>query len=282
MTNIDHQNRLTTTSHETSLTEPNAQVSFLEGMPPHETEIETLQNHLIIIHQTPDVVHVNEQFDDYIRGSHVHAGAINIISAGALSFCHWDRPLTFTRLDISPTFLNETAQQLELPQPHIELHHAIHTHDPHILQVSQWMVNELQNSQVGGQLYADSLTNALAVHLLRNYTNGVSTDPPLAQREVGQAIAYMQAHLASDISLADLAQAANLSASHLRRLFKRTTGIPPHQYLIQLRVERAQQLLQTGRHTISDVAIQVGFTDQSHLHRHFKRIHGVTPKAMLP
>jgi AraC family transcriptional regulator len=63
-------------------------------------------------------------------------------------------------------------------------------------------------------------------------------------------------------------------------LFKQSTGLTPHQYVIQCRVERAKQLLLQGELTIADIAYRVGFANQSHLNRHFKRLFGVTPKAI--
>lgn len=91
----------------------------------------------------------------------------------------------------------------------------------------------------------------------------------------------MRTHLDQDISLEVLAQTVNVSPSHLRRLFKQATGMAPHQYLIHLRVNRAKELLLTRGFSVNEVAAEVGFADQSHLHRHFKRIFGVTPKAVL-
>jgi AraC family transcriptional regulator len=163
------------------------------------------------------------------------------------------------------------------------LNPALHQQDAKLLQISQWFAEELQSGGAGGQLYVDSLINLLAVHLLRTYSSTTPQLPTqkLGKQQVNQAIDYLQAHLEQEISLEALAQAVHLSPSHLRRLFKQTTGVAPHQYLIQLRVQRAKQLLQTRQFSIRDVAAQVGFADQSHLNRHFKRVFGVTPGGLL-
>src|SRR5262249_61776476 len=69
-----------------------------------------------------------------------------------------------------------------------------------------------------------------------------------------------------------------LSASHFARQFKAATGLPPHQYVIARRVERARQLLQAGTDlSLAEVAVHAGFSDQSQLSHHFKRLVGVTP-----
>jgi AraC family transcriptional regulator len=91
----------------------------------------------------------------------------------------------------------------------------------------------------------------------------------------------MHANLDHAISLKKVAEAAHISPSHLLRIFKRATGSPLHQFLIRLRVNRARELLLTGNASIADVAAEVGFADQSHLTRHFKRLLGTTPKKIL-
>ncbi|MEL6524340.1 MAG: AraC family transcriptional regulator [Chloroflexota bacterium] len=95
-------------------------------------------------------------------------------------------------------------------------------------------------------------------------------------RAVVQAREYLHAHFAEDVALEDIAKAVALSPYHLSRLFKRHTGLPPHKYLIQIRLHRAKTLLASGM-PIADVAVSVGFADQSHLTKWFKRVHGVPP-----
>lgn len=87
---------------------------------------------------------------------------------------------------------------------------------------------------------------------------------------------YLHTHYAESISLEQLASLANLKPLRFLRLFQREMGLPPHAYLLQVRIERAKQLLALGI-PISQVACDTGFSDQSHLNRHFKRWMGITP-----
>jgi AraC family transcriptional regulator len=88
----------------------------------------------------------------------------------------------------------------------------------------------------------------------------------------------MEDRLDENVSLAELAGELRLSPFHFARLFKEATGFPPHEYQLQLRVRRAQKLLlQTPRRTVAEIACELGFADESHLRRHFKRIVGMTP-----
>ena len=91
-------------------------------------------------------------------------------------------------------------------------------------------------------------------------------------------VGHITDHLDQELSLEGLAAISQLSAYHFCRAFKRSTGLTPHQYVIRQRVERAKVLLKGGKMGIAEVAVACGFTHQSHLNRHFKRLTGVTPK----
>jgi transcriptional regulator GlxA family with amidase domain len=87
----------------------------------------------------------------------------------------------------------------------------------------------------------------------------------------------VEEHLSDAVDLATLAAVAGLSIHHFAREFKQSVGIAPHHYLIRNRVERAQNMLAHTDLSLSDVAYAVGFSDQSHLARHFRQMLGVTP-----
>lgn len=101
---------------------------------------------------------------------------------------------------------------------------------------------------------------------------------PLSQEQsvVQQVRGYLHDHYASTVSLEQLAGVVHLKPLRLLRVFQRAVGLPPHKYLVQVRVVRAKGLLSAGM-PIAQVAHDTGFSDQSHLNRHFKRLVGVTP-----
>ena len=100
---------------------------------------------------------------------------------------------------------------------------------------------------------------------------------PKDRRAIQRARDFLEYHYSQPITLEELAQQAHLSSFHFLRVFRELVGLPPHAYLTQVRVLRAKQLLAVGN-PIAQVAQDVGFVDQSHLNKHFKRIVGVTPK----
>ncbi len=102
----------------------------------------------------------------------------------------------------------------------------------------------------------------------------------LTHTQSQQAIDYIHTYLNRDLSLTELASVVNISPNHFASLFKQAMGISPHQYVIQQRVERAKLMLSKTDLAISDIAIQVGFSSQSHLTQQFKRVTGLTPKQV--
>lgn len=93
---------------------------------------------------------------------------------------------------------------------------------------------------------------------------------------VAIARSYLDAYFAKPISIDALAQLVGLSPYYLIRSFRQQVGLPPHGYQRHCQLVRAKQLLQTAR-PLSEIAIESGFYDQSHLNRYFKRVFGVTP-----
>ena len=110
----------------------------------------------------------------------------------------------------------------------------------------------------------------------------LSEGPPtnrggLAPARANRICEYIDSHLQENIALEVLAEIAQLSVHHFARAFRQSLGIPPHNYIVQRRVEHAQRLLRNTDLPLSEIAIVAGFTDQSHLARHFRTITGVSP-----
>ena len=141
---------------------------------------------------------------------------------------------------------------------------------------------ELAAGGAGGQLAAESLANVLAVHLIRHVLaprqSARGRQGTLPRAKLHAIFEYIEEHLDVAPSLEQLAAVARLSPYYFARQFKLATGLPPHQYVILRRVERARQLLHAGTGlSLAEVAAHAGFSDQSQFSRHFKRLVGVTP-----
>ena len=140
---------------------------------------------------------------------------------------------------------------------------------------------ELISGGAGGPLAAESLANVLAVYLLRHCLAPRrperGRDGALPGRRLRAVTEYIEGHLDASPTLGQMAAVARLSPYHFARQFRTATGLPPHQFVIARRVERAKPLLQAGDLSLAEVAAHVGFSDQSQFTRHFKRLVGMTP-----
>jgi AraC family transcriptional regulator len=141
---------------------------------------------------------------------------------------------------------------------------------------------ELMARGPGGPLAAESLANVVAVHLLRHLSAPRQLERgregALPRGRLRAVVEYVEEHLDGGPTLAQLAAVVGLNPYHFAHQFKAATGLPPHQYVILRRVERAKQLLQAGTDlSLAEVALHAGFSDQSQFSRHFKRLVGVTP-----
>ena len=96
-------------------------------------------------------------------------------------------------------------------------------------------------------------------------------------QRIRTTIDLMESHLQSELSLEEMAQCVNLSASRLRHLFKAETGVAPAQYLKVIRLRRAQELITTTYLSMKQVMSKVGVHDTGHFAKDFKRIYGLTP-----
>lgn len=212
-------------------------------------------------------------------------GNVGIYPAHLRRNFQWYQDAEFIHLFLDPTVLAQASAELCSRQG-VVLEPQLNAEcDPLIHQLALALKTSLENGGMGGKLYVDAMTNALAMHLLSRYAlcGAVTPDRPekLPKQRLKDVLDYIHVHFDQDISLSALAGIACLSEFHFARLFKRATGYAPHQYHIRCRVERAKHLLSDGRQGIAEVAYAVGFSSQSHFYRHFKRHAGATPKAFL-
>jgi AraC-like DNA-binding protein len=119
----------------------------------------------------------------------------------------------------------------------------------------------------------------LIAYLVKNHAedNHFRTSTEKNHQRVARVMDFIHAYYTRKIELKELADVSQLSPFHLNRMFAREVGLPPHRYLINLRLNKSRELLKSQR-SITDVALQVGFYDQSHYIRNFKLYLGITPK----
>jgi AraC family transcriptional regulator len=143
---------------------------------------------------------------------------------------------------------------------------------------------EMESGYPCGRLYRDSLATALAARIVHHHSSlaraSRSLRTAMPARKLKEVLAYVEDNLTRDLGLREIAGVVGLSVSHFKVLFRQSMGLPPHQYLIRRRVERAAAQLRNGNSPIGQIALDNGFCHQSHLAFHIRRVLGVSPQEI--
>jgi AraC family transcriptional regulator len=207
-------------------------------------------------------------------------GNITIVPAQGSTYDRSRDHIDVLAISIDPAFMTAVCGELTASD-RFELKTTRAVEDHYIKAVCLALHTEVKNGGKSGRLYSDSLITALAVHLASKYSARRTTRAGAAEGSppmIRQAQEFILENLTRNLTLTEIADSVNVSAFHFSRVFKQHTGLSPYQFVLKQRIERARQLLLRGEHSLSDVALQLGFADQSHFSLHFKRFSGMTPK----
>ena len=211
-------------------------------------------------------------------------GDLTIIPAKLSGTYHAYDDDRYLQIRIPQNLLEQVAiEALDTDIERLELRTKLRDRNIKIEQLAMMLRAELYEGNNGeGQLYVESLANALVVNLLRNYS---SIEPlvtiysgGLGDRALLKVTDYIKDRLNQSIKIKDLAAFIGISQFHFSRLFKESTGKTPYQYVIEQRIELAKRLLKREDRAITDIALDCGFNSQSHLGKHFRRATGITPR----
>jgi AraC family transcriptional regulator len=161
---------------------------------------------------------------------------------------------------------------------HFETRYPIN--DPFVSQIVSTLAHEMESGFLD-HILVDALNTALAVRIVRHFVDPskITLTPSngLSRERLQRVRDYIEAHLDDRLTLADLAGVACLSPYHFSRSFKQAVGVGPQHYVMERRIERAKVLIRRTRQPLASIALEVGFTDQSHLTAIFRREIGMTP-----
>lgn len=257
-------------------------VEQFAGGPAEADDESPLFHHVVVQLERP--TSFEQKAGGQLHTFHIQPGGICIFPAMQPVTVRNRDTREFLVVALDPRLVILAAHEVAQPD-RFEIRPQIAIDDPLVRGLALALRSEVQSGYPGGRSYGEMLAHTLAAHIVRQYatTNQSAREESggLGRRPLRLVLDYIHDHLAEDISLDTLAKVAGLSPFHFARLFKRSVGSAPHQYLIRRRVERAKELLLTTSAEIAEVAIQVGFCDQSHLTSHFKRTYGVAPGAFL-
>jgi AraC family transcriptional regulator len=216
--------------------------------------------------------------DDYA------SGAMEILPADlsfGLQSVSPDPKMEFMHCYVEPTFFAQVAYESVNPD-RVELLLTPKRPDALIQQLALALKRSLEECENGSRFYAEAMATALSAHLLRYYSSRDhffrEYGDGLSRQKLRLAIDYMQAHLGEDLSLSAIAEELGMSQYYFCHLFKRSTGISPHQFLIRQRVEQAKILLKQRDRTVTSISLECGFASSSHFAKCFRQLTGLNPK----
>lgn len=153
--------------------------------------------------------------------------------------------------------------------------------DPNIMRLAQLFAEECTSDEPHSRLYGDHLSVALLATLSRLSAPRPSPagNGRLAPWQLRCVTEYLNAHVAEDVELQAMSDLVKMSRSYFSRAFKMSTGLAPHQWLMQARIAKSKELLLISDRPLAQIAIDVGFADQAHFTRTFGRVVGESPGA---
>jgi len=154
--------------------------------------------------------------------------------------------------------------------------------DPGLLAIAQRLAAESGSGYPNGSLYWSEMTNRLLGRLVQCHssTPGIPVRGRLGHHALQRIRDHILANLAEPIEVDDLAALAGRSAFHFSRVFSRSVGMTPYRYVIHLRLQAALDRIRERRMSIAEIAADTGFSDQSHMSRWIRRVHGIAPSAL--
>jgi AraC family transcriptional regulator len=212
------------------------------------------------------------------------AGSIAVVPAGSSVVCSRQGSVDSLLIYLEPSLVAQVAAESFEFDPSRTVVPPVHGLKAPELRSAMLAVDaELKAGGVGGPLMVEALATMVSVHLIRHFLGpgqlAARPDSVLPHRKLRTVIEYIMENLEGSPTLEQMAAVVHISPYHFARQFKAATGLPPHQYVVARRVERAQHLLRgDGELGLAEVALRVGFSDQSQFTFHFKRIVGVTPR----
>lgn len=245
-------------------------MAFPEGFP---------RKHLVAIHYRRTTL--NRFLGRLPRTKPLRHGSLDIVPEGTPLAVYGYDETEFIMLALEPEFVHQIAN--ESGKSDSELVRHLGVRDPQIEYIAFALKSELDAGCPSGRVYGDGLAVALAARLLGRYsahgTISHHSNALMSGYTLRRVTNYIEDNLTKDLNLAEIAGVAHMSPHYFSRAFRKSTGIPPHKYVVDRRIEKAKALLSNNHLPLVEVGLSVGFQNQSHFTTLFHKRTGVTPKV---
>lgn len=239
------------------------------------------QHHLLLLYQQVlGPVAVQRQQGNRTQEDLFCFGDLGLYPGGEYGTVAWNGPTDTINIYIDDQHLETTARQA-MDLTHFTLSDRLRFKDDLLIQVGRQLFQAVGTTHALGLLYVESLTSTLCYHLIEHYATyqqRITEIRRLPTLVLNRIDAYLEAYADQTVTLEALAELANLSVFYFSRLFKKTTGMSPYQYVMNWKIRRAQQLLRTDTPSV-DISYALGFASPAHFSTVFKRVVGIGPRA---
>ncbi len=217
------------------------------------------------------------------RGTTIH-GDLEIIPPNLGGIWELKAPDTALVIGLKLRVLKRVVEESGSDPDKLQVLNRFQARDPQIEHIGWALKAEMESGYPSGRSYMEALATGLAARLIQNHSSlarpSRAIDAAMPGRKLKAILGYIEDNLGRDLGLGEIAGVAGLSVSHFKTMFRKSMGMPPHQYLIRRRVERAAMQLRRGRLPIGQIALENGFCHQSHLALHTRRVLGLTPQEL--
>lgn len=249
--------------------------------PASAVDVPAVRDHVIVAYRR-GITSMRRRASGPWHDVELRPGDVSLLNSGEPTRWEWSSDIEVVHVYVDASRLESTCRDMfDREVSELELDDALKADDPHLYNASMMLAGEANRSRPGHTLLADALALQLRVLLLRNHANMVFKESPhrggLTLRQQQHALDYIRDNLDRNLSLDNLARSAGLSTYHFARQFRVTFHVSPHQFVMEQRLERAQEMLRRTTSSLTDIAAECGFADASHLIRVFKKHCQMTP-----
>jgi AraC family transcriptional regulator len=250
---------------------------------PDDIEVPALQDFMFIAYRRGLAV-MERLFKGRWRQERLVPGDVSLQTRNLPTHWNWDGGLEVIHVHLTMPFVAQVCEEVfDRQVAEVHFRDVLKTPDPILFQGATAIAEEVANPGPGGPFYIDAVARQMCVHTLRKYSivsfREKTRTKGLSPRRARQVADYIEANLEQALTLEELAREMHLSGYHLLRQFKLCFDVAPHRYVINRRLERAKELLAKGDLPIKEIAMRVGFSDQPHMTRVFRRFLKTTPSA---